>query len=113
MSIRKLFFLLCTNAESSKCRTYLRWRCFIAVVVAVAFRPDGKEVAVSTLDGQITFWDVRSAVQVKSVEGRRDIGGGRRASDKITAKTSSSGKYGYCFVVFKLFSVFYNQRLCK
>ena len=63
-----------------------------AVVVAVAFRPDGREVAVSTLDGQITFWDVRSAVQVKSIEGRRDIGCGRRSSDKVTAKTTASGK---------------------
>ena len=27
-------------------------------VLALAFRPDGKEIAVSTLDGQITFFDI-------------------------------------------------------
>ncbi|KAG1232774.1 hypothetical protein G6F68_019098 [Rhizopus microsporus] len=25
-------------------------------VLAVAFKPDGKEIAAATLDGQITFW---------------------------------------------------------
>ncbi|XP_031564589.1 periodic tryptophan protein 2 homolog [Actinia tenebrosa] len=63
-------------------------------VVTIAIRPDGKEVAVSTLDGTLTFWDIVSAVQVKSVDGHRDLGGGRRAQDMITAKSSSFGK---CF----------------
>jgi len=58
----------------------------------MSIRPDGKQVAISTLDGTLTFWDIQSAVQVKSVDGRRDLGGGRRQADLITAKSSSFGK---------------------
>ncbi|OXB69630.1 UNVERIFIED_CONTAM: hypothetical protein H355_014030, partial [Colinus virginianus] len=32
-------------------------------VLVVAFRPDGKELAVASLNGQITFWDPENAVQ--------------------------------------------------
>ena len=60
--------------------------------LAVAFRPDGKEVAVATLDFQITFWDVQSAVQTGSIEGKHDLGSGRRDTDMVTAKTSSAAK---------------------
>ncbi|KAK3722040.1 hypothetical protein QZH41_020155 [Actinostola sp. cb2023] len=63
-------------------------------VVTIAIRPDGKQVAVSTLDGTLTFWDIQTAVQVHSVDGRRDLGGGRRNTDMITAKSTSFGK---CF----------------
>ena len=60
--------------------------------MGVAFRPDGKEVAIATLDFQITFWDVQSAVQTGSIEGRHDLGSGRKEGDMVTAKTSSSAK---------------------
>ncbi|CAM0142760.1 unnamed protein product [Umbelopsis sp. WA50703] len=63
-------------------------------VLAVAFRPDGKEVAASTLDGQISFWDVEDAKQTTLIEGRKDISGGRKAADRVTAENSASGK---CF----------------
>ncbi|KAF7720662.1 hypothetical protein EC973_006667 [Apophysomyces ossiformis] len=63
-------------------------------VLAVAFRPDGKQVAASTLDGQISFWDVQLAKQTSVIEGRQDISGGRKANDRTTAENSSSGK---CF----------------
>ena len=62
------------------------------VVVAVTARPDGQEVAVATLDGQLTFWNISSAVQSHSIEGRKDLGGGRKATDRMTAKTSASSK---------------------
>ncbi len=42
-------------------------------VITLAFKPDGVEVAVATLDGQISFWDVNRASQVGSIEGRDDL----------------------------------------
>lgn len=60
--------------------------------LALAFRPDGLEVAVSTLDGQISFWDVVEGKQTSIIEGRKDISGGRKADDRITAANNSSGK---------------------
>ncbi|GAB1295284.1 Periodic tryptophan protein 2 homolog [Apodemus speciosus] len=60
--------------------------------LAVTFRPDGAELAVATLNSQITFWDPENAVQVGSIEGRHDLKSGRKELDKITAKHSAKGK---------------------
>lgn len=65
----------------------------LCTVLAVAFRPDGKELAVAALDGQITFWDPENAVQTGSIEGRHDLQMGRKELDKITAKQAAKGKY--------------------
>ena len=61
--------------------------------LAVAYRPDGQEVAVSTLNGQIIFWNVQQGRQTSLIEGRKDIAGGRRTDDRTTARNSASGKY--------------------
>ncbi|KAJ7512782.1 WD40-repeat-containing domain protein [Mycena galericulata] len=61
-------------------------------VLAVTFRPDGKELAASTLDGQITFFDVDGGKQTNIIEGRKDISGGRKADDRMSAANSTSGK---------------------
>ncbi|XP_013385709.1 periodic tryptophan protein 2 homolog [Lingula anatina] len=61
-------------------------------VLGLAYRPDGAELAVSTLNGHISFWDVHSAVQTGSIEGRPDLGYSRKELDKITAKKSAGGK---------------------
>lgn len=61
-------------------------------VLALAFRPDGKELAASTLDGQIMFFDVAEGKQINVIEGRKDISGGRKADDRMTAANSTSGK---------------------
>ncbi|NXP99440.1 PWP2 protein, partial [Vidua macroura] len=61
-------------------------------VLIVAFRPDGKELAVAALNGQITFWDHENAVQTGSIEGRHDLQMGRKELDKITAKQAAKGK---------------------
>ncbi|KAJ7240820.1 WD40-repeat-containing domain protein [Mycena haematopus] len=61
-------------------------------VLAVTFRPDGKELAASTLDGQITFFDVDSGKQSNLIEGRKDVSGGRKADDRMSAANSTSGK---------------------
>lgn len=63
-----------------------------SAVLAVAFSPDGNELAVASLDGQITFWDHENAVQTGSIEGRHDLQTGRKELDKITAKQAAKGK---------------------
>lgn len=61
-------------------------------VLAIAYRPDGKELAVSTLDGQITIFDTVEGKQMNAIQGRKDISGGRKADDRMTAANSTSGK---------------------
>ncbi|KAI0755055.1 WD40 repeat-like protein [Daedaleopsis nitida] len=63
-----------------------------ADVLAVAFRPDGKELAAASLDGQVLFFDVNLGKQTNLIDGRRDISGGRKADDRVTAANSASGK---------------------
>ncbi|CAL5327694.1 unnamed protein product [Camellia sinensis] len=62
-------------------------------VLTVAYRPDGKQLACSTLDGQIHFWDTIDGVLMYTIEGRRDIAGGRLMTDRRSAANSSAGKY--------------------
>lgn len=64
-----------------------------ADVLAVAVRPDGKEVAVATLDGQITLWDPLEAAQTGSIDGRKDIYGGRKSTDRVSAANAAAGKF--------------------
>lgn len=66
--------------------------CFVQTVLTVSVRPDGAQVAVASLDCQITFFDVRTGIQSGSVEGCRDLAPGRRTSDKVTAQTMSFAK---------------------
>lgn len=61
-------------------------------VLTVVYRPDSKQIACSTLDGHIHFWDPTDGVEVASIDGRRDIKGGRLMGDRRTAENSSSGK---------------------
>ncbi|KAK9760543.1 U3 snoRNP protein [Basidiobolus ranarum] len=61
-------------------------------VLSVTFNPNGKEVCASTLDGNISFWNVEHGTQTTTIEGRRDISGGRKSADKISAENSSAGK---------------------
>ncbi|KAL5575626.1 hypothetical protein UlMin_017325 [Ulmus minor] len=63
-------------------------------VLTVVYRPDGKQLACSTLDGQIYFYDPIDGLLISTIEGRRDIAGGRLMTDRRSAANSSSGK---CF----------------
>lgn len=63
-----------------------------ADVLDVAFRPDSKQLAVSTLDGQLTFWSVSEALQQSGVDGRRDVSGGRKVTDRRTAANAAGTK---------------------
>lgn len=78
------WLLACPGSSSS-----LRW---FSLALAVTFRPDGAELAVATLNSQITFWDPENAMQTGSIEGRHDLKSGRKELDKITAKHSAKGK---------------------
>ncbi|KAL6751014.1 WD40 repeat-like protein [Haematococcus lacustris] len=60
-------------------------------VLALAFRPDGKQLAVATLNGDITLWDPNEAAVQHTIEGRRDIKGGRLSSDRRAAGNLASG----------------------
>jgi len=52
-------------------------------VLSVAFRPDGQ---------QVSFWSVEDAVQQGGVDGRRDVSGGRKVSDRTTAANAAGTK---------------------
>lgn len=63
-----------------------------ADVLDIAIRPDSQQLAVSTLDGQLTFWAIADAQQVAGLDGRRDVSGGRKISDRRTAANVSDTK---------------------
>ncbi|KAK9459185.1 WD40-repeat-containing domain protein [Lipomyces oligophaga] len=62
-------------------------------VLSIALRPDSKQVAVATLDGQLSFWDIELGKQVGVIDGRRDIVGGRYLDDRFAAKNSARSKH--------------------
>ena len=55
--------------------------------MCVCFNPDGSEVAAATLNGNISFFDVKTSDEVGSIDGRSDLGAGRSDLDVITPKT--------------------------
>ncbi|EOD52993.1 periodic tryptophan protein 2 [Neofusicoccum parvum] len=61
-------------------------------VLSLAFRPDSKQIAVATLDGQLSFWSVSEATQVGGLDGRRDVSGGRKMTDRRTAANVAGTK---------------------
>lgn len=63
-----------------------------ADVLDVTVRPDSKQIAVSTLDGELTFWSLAEATQESGVSGRRDASGGRLLTDRRTAASSTGNK---------------------
>ncbi|XP_050232821.1 periodic tryptophan protein 2 [Mercurialis annua] len=63
-------------------------------VLTVVYRPDGRQLACSSLDGQIHFWDPVDGLLMYTIEGRRDIAGGRLMTDRRSAANSTAGK---CF----------------
>ncbi|KAI0124381.1 WD40-repeat-containing domain protein [Xylariales sp. AK1849] len=63
-----------------------------ADVLDIAVRPDSAQLAISTLDGQLTFWSISDAEQVSGLDGRRDVSGGRKITDRRTAANVSGTK---------------------
>ncbi|SCU92952.1 LAFA_0F13872g1_1 [Lachancea sp. 'fantastica'] len=64
-----------------------------ADVLAISVRPDGGEVAVSTLDGNVLFFDINEGKQVNAIDGKKDILSGRHLEDRFTSKNSARSKY--------------------
>jgi periodic tryptophan protein 2 len=63
-----------------------------ADVLDIAFRPDSQQIAISTLDGQLSFWSVSGAEQMSGIDGRRDASGGRKITDRRTAANVAGTK---------------------
>jgi periodic tryptophan protein 2 len=63
-----------------------------AEVLAIAVRGDGKELAVSLTNGEISLWNIPDSEENGVIEGRRDVAGGRGFNDRITAKHNPSNK---------------------
>ncbi|KAM5342646.1 hypothetical protein ACJ41O_013612 [Fusarium nematophilum] len=63
-----------------------------ADVLDIAIRPDSLQLAISTLDGQLTFWSMTDAEQVSGLDGRRDVSGGRKLTDRRTAANMAGTK---------------------
>ena len=63
-----------------------------ADVLRVAVRPDSKQIAVSTLDGQLTFWSLSEGSQEAGFDGRRDASGGRKMTARRTAANAAGSK---------------------
>lgn len=63
-----------------------------ADVLDITVRPDSTQLAISTLDGQLTFWSMSDAEQVAGLDGRRDASGGRKIGDRRTAANVAGTK---------------------
>ena len=61
-------------------------------LLCVAIRPDSLQIAASTLDGQLTFWNLNTSIQESGLEGRRDVSGGRTLTSRRTAASTPGTK---------------------
>jgi periodic tryptophan protein 2 len=61
-------------------------------LLCVAIRPDSAQIAASTLDGSLTFWNLNTSIQESGVDGRRDVSGGRTLSSRRTAASTPGTK---------------------
>ncbi|CAB9497819.1 Periodic tryptophan protein 2 homolog [Seminavis robusta] len=62
-------------------------------VVCVDIRPDGKEICSGSIGGLLSFWDVETAKLKYEIDGRRDIAGGRKMNDRMTANNNAASRY--------------------
>ena len=62
-------------------------------ITAVALSPNDKEVAVSTLNGELYTWDIETGSIKNILDVSRDIWGGRLNDEKISAKNATRNKY--------------------
>lgn len=63
-----------------------------ADILDIAIRPDSKQIAVSTLDGQLTFWSLIEGSQENNIDGRRDVSGGRKLTSQQTSANAAESK---------------------
>lgn len=69
-------------------------------VLACDFRPDGRELCSAAADGQLYVWDTYDAALKFTIQGRWDLGGGRRKRDFRTAQGTAQQA---CFTKFVAF----------
>ena len=62
-------------------------------ITAIALSPNDKEVAVSTLNGELYTWDIETASIKNILDVSRDIWGGRLNDEKVSAKNATRNKY--------------------
>ena len=62
-------------------------------VLCVAWRPDGKQLTAGTLHGQLHLWDPEEGDELGTIDGQRDIAGGRGLEDRATAATSAARRH--------------------
>lgn len=60
--------------------------------LSLSYRPDGGQLAVATLNGEISIWDPKAAKQTGSINGTYDLEAGRKDTDKVTAKQLAKAK---------------------
>ncbi|KAL8943682.1 MAG: hypothetical protein Q9216_000881 [Gyalolechia sp. 2 TL-2023] len=65
-------------------------------ITAVSIRPDSKQIAVSTLHGQLTFWSITEPTQSAGIDSRRDVSGGRKLGERRTATNAAGSKNFNC-----------------
>lgn len=61
-------------------------------LLSIAVRPDSAQIAASTLDGQLTFWNLNTSIQDAVLDGRRDVSGGRTLTSRRTAASAPGTK---------------------
>lgn len=61
-------------------------------LLCVVVRPDSSQIAASTLDGQLTFWNLNTSIQESGLDGRRDVSGGRTLTSRRTAASTPGTK---------------------
>lgn len=62
-------------------------------VVCVDIRSDGKEICTGSIGGLLSFWNLEDAKLKFEIDGRRDIAGGRKQNDRMTADNNASSRY--------------------
>eukprot|EP01125_Pyxidicula_operculata_P013684 TRINITY_DN4548_c0_g1_i1.p1 TRINITY_DN4548_c0_g1~~TRINITY_DN4548_c0_g1_i1.p1 ORF type:complete len:872 (+),score=155.80 TRINITY_DN4548_c0_g1_i1:28-2643(+) len=62
-------------------------------VLAIAVRPDGKQIATASIDGLIQIWDTANNIQVGFIDGRKDVPTGRALGSVTTSKSSSRSAF--------------------
>ena len=65
----------------------------ISDATALAFKPDGQQVAVATMNGQITFFNPTTGQQMGGIEGRGDLAVGRQDTDLIKPQKAQARLY--------------------
>ena len=62
-------------------------------VLALDFRGDGKELVTATSAGTLQFWDLEEGTVKSVIEGGKDVKGGRKENDRMTADNNAMGRH--------------------